>query len=103
VYTKRPEGFEQGENLVYLNKALYGLKQALRLWNRSALLRWGIRQLYSDNCIFIYDDYGIVITVYVDVLLIFNTELAKIDEIKGLLAKEFEMKDMGELRYFLGI
>jgi Reverse transcriptase (RNA-dependent DNA polymerase) len=59
--------------------------------------------LYSDNCFFIHNDYGVIIVVYVDNLLIFSKELAKIDEIKGLLSKEFEMKDMEELRYFLGI
>jgi Reverse transcriptase (RNA-dependent DNA polymerase) len=38
-----------------------------------------------------------------DDLFIFNKKLARINEIKGLLSKEFEMKDMGELGYFLGI
>jgi Reverse transcriptase (RNA-dependent DNA polymerase) len=81
VYTEQPEGFEQGEDLVcLLNKALYGLKQALRVWNqqmRNALLRWGFRQLYSDNCIFIHDDYGVIIAIYVDDLLILGKELAR--------------------------
>jgi Reverse transcriptase (RNA-dependent DNA polymerase) len=70
---------------------------------RNALLRWGFQQLHSDNCVFIHDEYGVIIAVYVDDLLILSKELIKVNEIKGWLSKEFEMKDMGELRYFLGI
>jgi Reverse transcriptase (RNA-dependent DNA polymerase) len=107
VYTEQPEGFEQGEDLVcLLNKALYGLKQAPRVWNqrmRNALVRWGFQQLYLDNCVFVHDEHKVIIAVYVDDLLILSKELAKVNKIKDLLSKEFEMKDMGELKYFLGI
>jgi Reverse transcriptase (RNA-dependent DNA polymerase) len=65
------------------------------------LLRWRFQDLYTDNCVFIHDEYGIIFAIYVINSLVFDKELIRIDEIKGLLSKEFEMKDMGELRYFL--
>ena len=44
-----------------------------------------------------------VITIYVDDLIIVGDSAMEIDHVKGPLKQEFEMKDLGELHYFLGI
>ena len=107
IYMEQPEGFEQGKDLVcLLNKSIYGLKQSARLWNqrmRNALLKWGFIQLFSDNCVYYHPRYGVIIALYVDDLLIFGKDTGNIEKVKGLLSGEFEMKDMGELKYCLGI
>jgi Reverse transcriptase (RNA-dependent DNA polymerase) len=59
--------------------------------------------LFSDNCIFIHDECGVIIAAYVDDLLLFGKTLIKVYEIKELLSHELETKDMGEIKYFLGI
>ena len=49
-------------------------------------------------------DHGIVfIVIYVDDLIITGDSDADIFDLKKLLKQKFEMKDLGELRYFLGI
>ena len=49
-------------------------------------------------------DKGVVaIVIYVDDLIIGGDSLEEINNVKGLLRNEFDMKDMGELRCFLGI
>jgi hypothetical protein len=49
-------------------------------------------------------DHGIVIIViYVDDLIITRDSDVDISNLKKLLKQKFEMKDLGELRYFLGI
>ncbi len=49
-------------------------------------------------------DHGIVIIViYVDDLIITGDSGADISDLKKLLKQNFEMKDLGELRYFLDI
>jgi len=49
-------------------------------------------------------DHGIVIIViYVDDLIITGNNDANIFDLKKLLKQKFEMKDLGELRYFLDI
>ncbi len=49
-------------------------------------------------------NYGIVIIViYVDDLIIIGDSDVDIFDLKKLLKQKFEMKDLGELRYFLGI
>jgi len=49
-------------------------------------------------------DHGIVIIViYVDDLIITGNNDADIFDLKNLLKQKFEMKDLGEFRYFLDI
>jgi len=49
-------------------------------------------------------DHGIVvIVIYVDDLIIIGDNDADISDLKKLLKQKFEMKDLGELRYILGI
>jgi hypothetical protein len=49
-------------------------------------------------------DHGIVvIVIYVDDLIITRDSDAYISDLKKLLKQKFEIKDLGKLRYFLGI
>ena len=41
--------------------------------------------------------------MWVDDLIIFGKDMASINNLKAQLNEEYEMKDLGELRYFLGI
>ncbi|MCO5578072.1 hypothetical protein L7F22_031910 [Adiantum nelumboides] len=45
----------------------------------------------------------VIITIYVDDLIIGGGALKDVEHVKALLRKQFDMKDLGELRYFLGI
>ena len=45
----------------------------------------------------------VVILLYVDDLVIGGKDLAEINKVKSLLSSRFEMKDLHELHYFLGI
>ena len=111
VYVEQPPFYVDGVHPDYvcrLRKALYGLKQAPRAWyDRFAdyLLHIGFRMSHADHSLYVYkSDVGIVlITIYVDDLIIVGDNETEIEHVKGLLKQEFEMKDLGELRYFLGI
>jgi hypothetical protein len=45
----------------------------------------------------------VIIVIYVDDLIITRDNDANISNLNKLLKQKFEMKDMGELRYFLGM
>ena len=45
----------------------------------------------------------IFIILYVDDVVIGGEQLVNINKVKSLLSGKFEMKDMKELHYFLGI
>eukprot|EP00253_Pinus_taeda_P023381 PITA_23381 len=82
VYIEQPIGYEkkgQEHKVCKLKKALYGLKEAPRAWysrTDSYLLENGFEKC-NDVCLF--------------------------ENCKAVMKEEFEMTDMGLLRYFLGI
>ena len=110
VYMKQPEGFlVQGqEHLVCrLKRSIYGLKQAPRCWNYALdaqLKTMGFEQSPNDPCIYISTTNGLLIlAVYVDDILLAGKSQQRIAQVKADLGVCFQVKDMGELHYFLGV
>lgn len=111
VYGAQPEGFEVkgSERKVYkLHKVLYGLKQAPRAWNHK--LNSILQELQFKKCSkepFVYrkvvNGCLLIVAVYVDDLFVTGTNKKVIAEFKGEMASRFDMSDLGELTYYLGI
>ncbi|KAI9195028.1 hypothetical protein LWI28_010959 [Acer negundo] len=112
VYISVPPGLKQkgGNNLVCkLQKSLYGLKQSLRAWFdrfTKAVKKCKFIQCQTDHTMFIKHSIGGKITILIvyvdDIILTCNCE-EEIQALKQVLAREFEIKDLGSLKYFLGI
>ncbi|KAF3614676.1 hypothetical protein FXO38_35522 [Capsicum annuum] len=110
VYMELPQGFaSQGENSICrLTKSLYGLKQTPRQWNTKlseVLLRSQFVQSQYDPSLYIRrtQERITLVLVYVDDMLITGDSLKLIEDAKVMLQQSFKMKDLGELRFFLGI
>ena len=111
IYMQQPEGFQvvgQEKKVCHLLKAIYGLKQASRQWHRklrSALLDMGFTQLSADTSVYVYRHQGgiTILMVYVDDITIMGNDAAHLISVKQELAKRFDLTDLGELDYFLGI
>ncbi|KAJ9557744.1 LOW QUALITY PROTEIN: hypothetical protein OSB04_012358 [Centaurea solstitialis] len=106
VYMEQPEGFEDPENpnkVCKLLKSIYGLKQASRSWNLhfdERIKEFGFTKSEFEPCVYTKFSGSIVtfLVLYVDdILLIAN------DSVKSWLSKCFQMKDLGEAAYILGI
>ena len=86
--------------------SLYRLKQAPRQWQKvlkKALAKLGFIQLKSDNAIFIYYKLKIIIVIYVDDFLVMSPSLKAVKDFKKNLGTFFEVKDLGEVSYYLGV
>ena len=111
VYMEVPPGyngeFGPGE-VCRLKKTLYGLKQSPRVWFgrfSQAMQKYGYRQSNSDHTLFLKQqgDSITCLLIYVDDMIITGNDSVEIKKLRENLSQEFEMKDLGDLKYFLGI
>jgi Reverse transcriptase (RNA-dependent DNA polymerase) len=109
VYMDMPPGYSgQGNKVCRLKKAIYGLKQSPRAWYgrlSSSLLQIGYKCSTADSSIFIKRTNGklVIVLVYVDDLVITGNDESGITSLKQHLNENFDIKDLGKLKYFLGI
>ncbi|KAI3763017.1 hypothetical protein L1987_53464 [Smallanthus sonchifolius] len=111
VYVTQPPGFEDPHNInkVYkLDKALYGLHQAPRAWYETLskhLLSYGFDRGQIDSTLFIRKAGGdiLLVQVYVDDIIFGSTNEGMCREFEQVMKSKFEMSNMGELSFFLGL
>ena len=111
LYMHIPPGFETSQTngeVLRLHRSLYRLKQSPRAWFdrfRQSMLKRGYIQSNADHTLFFKHATGkvAILIVYVDDIVITRDDVTEIVDLKKYLAQEFEVKDLGQLKYFLGI
>lgn len=107
---QQPPGFEnQDKSLVCkLQRSLYGLKQAPRAWFerlKAALLTYGFKSSRCDPSLFTFSSGHdkVYLLVYVDDIIVTCSSIPLIQKLVQKLHKDFALKQLGDLDYFLGI
>jgi hypothetical protein len=112
IYMEQPPGFvAQGESglVCKLQKSLYGLKQSPRAWFgkfSKVIQQFGMIRCEADHSVFFRRsslNKVIYLVVYVDDIVITGDDQEGIKDLKKHLFNNFHTKDLGRLRYFLGI
>jgi hypothetical protein len=111
IYMQQAQGYEEGGQTVVckLKRAIYGLRQAPRAWylrlkEEMEKLGWAVSG--ADPALFIKRENGAVFyaLVYVDDILLAGPRGSPvIVRLKRELAEVFDIRDLGESSYFLGM
>ncbi|RVX06515.1 Retrovirus-related Pol polyprotein from transposon RE1 [Vitis vinifera] len=112
VYMEIPPGFEESmakNQVCKLQKSLYDLKQSPRAWFdrfTKAVLKLGYKQGQADHTLFVKKSHAgkmAILIVYVDDIILSGNDMEELQNLKKYLSEEFEVKDLGNLKYFLGM
>ena len=112
LYMKLPLGYSHPPRFPHrvfrLWQALYGLKQAPRAWFAkfsSTISQHGFSSSSFDATLFLRrSGHDItILLLYVDDMIITGDDMQGIQDLKHFLGRQFEMKDLGPLNYFLGL
>ena len=104
---KFKNGISEETHVLKLTKNIYGQKQAGRVWNK--YLDEGLRDISFkpsklDPCL--YFRGCITLLVYIDDCIMFGPDLANLDKVikeMRMSSKKFRVKDLGNVKDFLGI
>jgi hypothetical protein len=106
IYMQLPEGSRQNSMCAKLNRCIYGLKQSPREWYHrlsSVLVPYGFTVSTFDPCVLIHKLMQFFLAVYVDDITLWGSTGNLMTSTKQLLKKEFEVTDMGDLHWLLGM
>ncbi|CAL2239859.1 unnamed protein product [Prunus armeniaca] len=112
VYMDLPPGCnsapDKKNQVCKLKKSLYGLKQSPKAWFgrfTKSMKNFGYTQSNSYHTMFLKHDEGklTAFIVYLDDIIVTRNDAKEQLKLQKYLSQEFEMKDLGDLKYFLGI
>ena len=91
-----------------LKKSIYRLKQAFRRWYlkfNEIITFFELEKNTTDQYIYlkVSGTKFIILVLYIDGILLVSGDLGLLKETKYFLSQNFEMKDMGEVTYVIGI
>jgi hypothetical protein len=111
VYMTQLKGFAmKGKEHMgcHLKKSIYGLKQASIQWYLKfdeSIRSFGFKENEEDNCIYakFRNAKFIFLILYVDDILLASSDISLLLETNRFLSSNFDMKDLGEASFILGI
>ena len=92
-----------------LKRRLYVLKKAPRQWYLKFdrfMVEQGYSRCHSDHCFYfkrLDDGSYIMLSLYVDEMLVVGSNMQEINVLKRKLANSFAMKDLGAAKQILGM
>jgi transposase InsO family protein len=109
IFMQAPPGFDVPEGMVLrLIKAVYGTKQGGRVWYeeiRDKLGSMGYQRTEADHAVFTRTRNSAlsIIALYVDDITMASKDMETIDQDKASLRESYEMTDLGDISWILGM
>ncbi|KAK9922023.1 hypothetical protein M0R45_030505 [Rubus argutus] len=113
VYVQQPPGYirkGEEEKVYKLKKALYGLKQAPCSWY-SRIEAYFVKERFErcdyEHTLFVKTEEGgkrfLIVSLFVDDLIFTGNDACMFERFKSSMKIEFDMTDLGKMKYFLGV
>ena len=111
IYMMQQKSFiakNQEHMVCKLKRSIYELKQASRSWNirfDQAIKSFGFEQNLDKSCVYKRHRDKVVMfhVLYVDYILLIGNDVWVMSSVKVWLLSQFDMKDLGEANFILGI
>ncbi|RVX04688.1 Retrovirus-related Pol polyprotein from transposon RE1 [Vitis vinifera] len=112
VYMEIPPGFEEvWQRIRFANSKNHctALNNLPRAWFdrfTKAVLKLGYKQGQADHTLFVKKSHAgklAILIVYVDDIILSGNDMGEFTEFEEVFSEEFEVKDLGNLKYFLGM
>jgi hypothetical protein len=111
IYMAQPAGFEakgHERKVCRLKRSIYGLKQSSRQWYlrfHDSITSFGFEMIEEDYCVYLKRSKRsiLILSLYVDDILLAGNDMDSIITTKKWLSSTFEMKDIGEANFVLGV
>uniref|UniRef100_A0A2N9HSX5 Reverse transcriptase Ty1/copia-type domain-containing protein n=1 Tax=Fagus sylvatica TaxID=28930 RepID=A0A2N9HSX5_FAGSY len=106
---KRKDRWDMSAKCVVSNFSIYGLKQSSRQWwylrFHDSITSFGFEMIEEDHCVYLKRSKRsiLILSLYVDDILLAGNDMDSIVTTKKWLSSSFEMKDMGEANFVLGV
>ncbi|KAL0298185.1 UNVERIFIED_CONTAM: Retrovirus-related Pol polyprotein from transposon TNT 1-94 [Sesamum angustifolium] len=109
IYMDQPEGFQEmglKRKVCRLKRSIYGLK--IKQWYyrfHRAITSIGFTMIEEDHCVYVKRSVKnfLILSLYVDDILLAGNNMEMIVVTQKWLSSTFEIKDMGEAEYILGV
>ena len=106
LYAETPDGFKKDGELLQVLRALYGLKESPLLWYkdlRDTLQSLGLTAIPGFPCVYV--NTWLIMFVFVDdmVMAFHPTNKHLHQEFENTLNMRYNLKSLGQLKWFLGI
>lgn len=106
IYVQFPDGFKEAGWVIKLIRALYGLRRSPLLWQRDLTTTFkelGFQACTEDPCVF--KNGTVTVFFFVDDIVFLFREKDKQTAEQSItrLKATYEMKDLGDLQWFLGM
>ena len=115
VYVEPPEGLKDEGWVWLLRRALYGLHEASSLFgaqlSETLVMRLGLKKMRADQCVYMWKRPRgsggkhaiLILTTWVDDLIIGASDTAIKVEFYDALSRFLDVKDLGPIKWCLGI
>jgi hypothetical protein len=106
AYIQYPPGVPRSTKVLMLLRVLYGLRCLPMLWQQElgkVLIELGLKKCLEEPCLY-FGEHILIFFFMDDIVILYKCKYkAEIEKFRDNLSKQFPMRHLGKLKWFLGV